>query len=125
MLYSRSRTRHRLARKLSWLVVASITSIALFAPGATSSALALTGAIYTSNFDGSIINENVNYDAKTDVYLTGGPCDGGSHLADGDYYYEVTSPNGVAALVRRDRRAQRSPSRAGSSCPRPATSPTP
>jgi hypothetical protein len=38
----------------------------------------LTGAL-TSNFDGSIINENVDYAAKTDVYLTGGPCNGGSH----------------------------------------------
>ena len=36
MLYSRSRTRRRLARRLSWLVIASLTSVALFAPGATS-----------------------------------------------------------------------------------------
>ena len=84
------RHRTRLARRLGWFAVAALVA-ASFAP----SALALTGAIYTSNFDGSIINENVNYDAKTDVYLTGGPCDGGSHLADGDYYFEVTSPNGV------------------------------
>ena len=48
MLYSRSRTRQRLARKLSWLIIASLTSVALFAsaaPGAgTSYVLALVDA---------------------------------------------------------------------------------
>ena len=39
MLYSRSRARSRLARRLSWLLVLSLTSVALFAPGATASAL--------------------------------------------------------------------------------------
>ncbi len=34
MLYSRSRARSRLARRLSWLVVLSLVSMALFAPGA-------------------------------------------------------------------------------------------
>ncbi len=87
--------RRRMARRLSWLVVLSLTAAALFAPAGASPALALTGAVYTSNFDGSIINENVNYPTKQDVYLTGGPCNGGSHLADGDYYYEVKSPNGT------------------------------
>jgi hypothetical protein len=83
-----------LSRRLAWLAVAGLTAMAVAAPSAAP-ALALTGAIYTSNFDGSIINENTGYAAKTDVYLTGGPCSGGSHLANGDYYYEVTSPNGV------------------------------
>ena len=83
------RSRYRLARRLGWLAVASLVA-ASFAP----SALALTAAVYTSNFDGSIINANVDYASKADVYLTGGPCNGGSHLADGTYYYEVDSPNG-------------------------------
>ena len=87
--------RRRFTRRLSWLVVVSLTAAALFAPAGAPSALALTGAIYTSTEDGSIVNENVNYQAKQDVYLTGGPCDGGSHLADGNYYFEVKSPNGV------------------------------
>jgi hypothetical protein len=86
--------RRSLARRLSWLVVAGLTAAALAGP-ATAPALALTGAVYTSNIDGSIINENVGYATKQDVYLTGGPCNGGSHLAAGDYYYEITSPNGV------------------------------
>jgi hypothetical protein len=68
-----------------------MASAALFLP---SSAVALSGAVYTSNSDGSIINANI-YATKDDVYLTGGPCQGGSHLADGDYYFEVSSPNGV------------------------------
>ena len=84
------RSRQRLARRLGWLVVATLVA-ASFAP----SVMALSGAIYTSNIDGSIINENTGFAAKSDVYLTGGPCNGGSHLADGDYYFEVTSPNGV------------------------------
>jgi fimbrial isopeptide formation D2 family protein len=56
--------------------------------------LALTGAVFTSNFDGTGIDLNI-YDSKGSVYLTGGPCQGGSHLEDGTYYYEVSSPNGV------------------------------
>ena len=88
------RSRARVTRRLAWLGSAALLATAVLAPSA-GPALALTGAIYTSNFDGSIINENVDYAAKTDVYLTGGPCNGGSHLAEGDYYYEVTSPNGV------------------------------
>jgi uncharacterized repeat protein (TIGR01451 family) len=61
---------------------------------APKSALALSGAIYTSNIDGSIINANI-YGSKADVYLTGGPCQSGSHLGADTYYFEVTSPNGV------------------------------
>ena len=70
-------------------------SIALQYAAATmpKSALAVTGAVFTSNFDGSGIDLNI-YDNKGDVYLTGGPCGGGSHLEDGDYYFQVTSPNG-------------------------------
>jgi hypothetical protein len=83
------RSRNRLARRLGWLAVASLVA-ASFAP----SALAAPGAIYTSNFDGTIVNANVDYAAKTDVYLTGGPCNGDGQLADGNYYYEVTSPDG-------------------------------
>lgn len=87
-------SRARVTRRIAWLASAALLATAVLAPSA-GPALALTGAIYTSNFDGSIINENVDYAAKTDVYLTGGPCNGGSHLAEDDYYYQVTSPNGV------------------------------
>jgi len=54
----------------------------------------LSGAVFTSNIDGTEIDANI-YEHKGDVYLTGGPCQGGSHLPDGDYYFEVDSPNGT------------------------------
>ena len=84
-------TRSRSSRRLGWLVVVGLALSALLWPSTTS---ALTGAVYTSNIDGSIVNANVDYPSKSAVYLTGGPCNGGSHLADGDYYFEVSSPSG-------------------------------
>jgi len=62
----------------------------------------VTGAIFTTTVDGTIINENVHYTYKTDVYLDGGP---GPHapstaaaLQPGDYYYQVTDPSGKYLL---------------------------
>ena len=82
-------------RTLGWLAVASMLAMAVIGPGAALVVAGqLSGAVYTSNFDGSIINQNI-YEAKADVYLTGGPCQGGSHLPAGDYYLEVLSPNGT------------------------------
>jgi len=66
-----------------------------------SNALALTGAIYTSNVDGTIIDAN-SYPSKSDVYLSGGPCQGGSHLAPGDYYFQITIPTANGALLSTD-----------------------
>jgi len=87
-----AQTRSRASRRVGWLVVVGLALSALLWP---TTASALTGAVYTSNIDGSIINANVDYPSKADVYLTGGPCNGGSHLADGSYYFQITSPNGV------------------------------
>ena len=86
-----AQTRSRASRRLGWLVVVGLALSALVWPTSTA---ALTGAVYTSNIDGSIINANVDYPSKADVYLTGGPCNGGSHLAAGDYYFQVSSPSG-------------------------------
>ena len=59
MLYSRSRTRHRLARRLSWLVIASLTSVALFAPGTMSVSAASVAPIYlTADIDGDGKNDS-------------------------------------------------------------------
>jgi hypothetical protein len=80
-------------RRVGWLAVASMLALALLAPSA-GVVSALSGAVYTSNIDGSIINANL-YDSKSAVYLTGGPCNGGSHLEPGDYYFQVSSPSGV------------------------------
>ena len=61
----------------------------------------LKGAIFTTNIDGTIVNQN-QYAAKTDVYLDGGP---GPHapltaasLPDGIYVFQVTDPSGKALL---------------------------
>jgi hypothetical protein len=61
----------------------------------------LTGAIYTTKGDGSLVNGNV-YDSKDQVYLNGGPppnapCSAAG-LPDGDYYFQVTDPSGTVLL---------------------------
>ena len=94
------RSRARGFRILGWLAVASMLALALLGPSAAGVA-ALSGAVYTSNADGSVIDAN-HYDTKGDVYLTGGPCNGGSHLAAGDYYFEVVQPAGGGALLSTD-----------------------
>ncbi|MFM2105385.1 MAG: hypothetical protein RL338_417 [Chloroflexota bacterium] len=62
-------------------------------PGAAPPVAATHGAIYTSNADGTEVNENTGYALKSDVHLTGGPCQGGSHLAPGAYYWEISDPS--------------------------------
>lgn len=64
----------------------------------STSALAtqITGAIYTTLFDGSSVNANL-YDAKADVYLNGGSA-GNKNLRPGNYYFQVTDPSGATLL---------------------------
>ena len=51
-----------------------------------------SGAIWTSDEQGHV---NINlYDSKQDVYLNGGPNNGGGGLEDSIYYVKVTSPDG-------------------------------
>lgn len=62
---------------------------------------AIHGAIYTSVQDGSTVNANL-YENKQDVYLNGGPplnapCSAGG-IDDGDYFFQVTSPDGKKLL---------------------------
>ncbi len=49
------------------------------------------GAIFTTTPDGTVVNENVRYASKFDVYLDGGPQGGSPQtaagLADGDYFF--------------------------------------
>jgi len=65
----------------------------------------LRGAIFTTVADGSRVDANI-YDAKTDVYLDGGPGmnapPGAAALPEGDYYFQVTDPNGHALLSTDD-----------------------
>jgi hypothetical protein len=60
----------------------------------------ISGAIYTTNADSSMVNENL-YANKDDVYLSGGPrppsCSSPG-LDDGTYYFQVTDPNGSTLL---------------------------
>ena len=77
-----AQTRSRVGRRLAWLAVITMASIAVLLPS-TATAAPLPGAIWTSLADGTIVNNN-HYDSKPDVYLNGGPqnCSGGG-LPDG------------------------------------------
>jgi hypothetical protein len=61
-----------------------------------------TGAIFTTVPDGSIVNENVRYRDKREVYLDGGPRGGSPQTAagldDGDYVFQITDPSGKFLL---------------------------
>src|SRR5438552_16211365 len=96
LISGRRRRRSSSFRIIGWLAVISMLRLALLGPAA-SSVLALTGPVYTSNSDGSNIDAN-HYDAKADVYQTGGPCNGGSHLPARDCYSQVAQPAGGGDL---------------------------
>ncbi len=61
----------------------------------------LSGAIFTTLFDGSAVNFNI-YPSKFDVYLDGGPPpgapQGAAGLPDGTYVFQVTDPSGKTLL---------------------------
>jgi cysteine-rich repeat protein len=67
----------------------------------TESAVAVSGAIFTTTSDGSRVNANI-YPSKSAVYLDGGPGDGApasaAGLPAGDYYFQVTDPSGHTLL---------------------------
>ena len=74
---------------------------ALSLTGVSTLTAGLTGAIFTTNSNGSVVNGN-QYDSPCSVYLNGGP---GLHapataagLPDGDYYFQVTDPSGKTLL---------------------------
>ena len=68
----------------------------------TPAAAAVSGAIFTTDVNGSIVNANVQYASKCDVYLDGGPGNhapaGAAGLPTGYYYFQVTDPNGQTLL---------------------------
>src|SRR5258708_3765533 len=64
---------------------------------------AVNGAIFTTTFTGTTVNGNL-YDAKTSVYLNGGPqnhSDPGL-VPDTNYYFQVTDPSGAVLLSADD-----------------------
>ena len=74
----------------------TLTAVLLAVVLSTGSALA---GVYTTNSTATIVNENTNYGAPTDAYLSGGPQNTSAKgLADGDYYYQVTDPSGKVLL---------------------------
>jgi hypothetical protein len=84
--------------RITWMLAPLVALLFWQAPADA----AVSGAIFTTVVDGSIVNANVQYPSKCDVYLNGGP---GSHapagaagLPEGDYYFQVTDPNGRALL---------------------------
>jgi hypothetical protein len=70
--------------------------------GLSQAAPPLPGAIFTTTVDGSVVNENVHYEAKEDVYLDGGPGPNApskaAGLPEGDYFFQVTDPSGKDLL---------------------------
>jgi hypothetical protein len=62
----------------------------------------ISGAIFTTTPAGVIVNENVHYAAKADVFLSGGPGPnappGAAGLLPGEYYFQVTDPSGKQLL---------------------------
>jgi hypothetical protein len=90
-------------RKLGPLALLGlIVMLAFFLAGSFTEAAGPTGAIFTTTPDGVIVNENVRYEDKRDVYLDGGPPPNAPKTAagldDGLYVFQVTDPSGKFLL---------------------------
>ena len=86
--------------KLLVVVVLSVFLVLML--GAVAQAAGPTGAIFTTTPDGSVVNENVRYNTKAEVYLDGGPGPNAPQTAagldDGWYVFQVTDPSGKFLL---------------------------
>lgn len=87
-----------------WIVGAS-TIIASLVGISANAAPPLSGAIFTTDYQGNIVNGNTKYESKcglTGVWLDGGPGPNAPQTAaglpDGDYYFQVTDPSGKKLL---------------------------
>jgi uncharacterized protein (DUF2141 family) len=86
------------------LVVVPVVAVAVVMRllGGGGVAAPLSGAIFTTTPNGGIVNENVRYERKIEVYLDGGPGPNAPQTAaglpDGDYYFQVTDPSGKVLL---------------------------
>jgi hypothetical protein len=86
-------------RRIHSVLAASAVTALLF--GSTVAGAGVSGAIFTTDQDGSFVNANV-YEQPEDVYLDGGPranapCTAAG-LPDDDYYFQVTDPSGQDLL---------------------------
>ncbi len=79
-----------------------LASLSLMRGTSNSSAAPLSGAIFTTTPNGGVVNENVHYASKKEVYLDGGPPPNAPQTAaglpDGDYVFQVTDPPGKVLL---------------------------
>jgi hypothetical protein len=84
------------------IAVATVVGTAVLTIPEVSRAASLAGAIFTTTPDGVIVNENVRYNDKREVYLDGGPGPNApktaAGLPDDDYVFQVTNPNGAVLL---------------------------
>jgi hypothetical protein len=84
----------------SILTLFTAAALVLAFGGAT--AQPLPGAIFTTTPDGGIVNENVRYESKLEVYLDGGPPPNAPQkaagLPDGWYVFQITDPSGWVLL---------------------------
>jgi hypothetical protein len=87
----------RISRRLSLTSLTVLFVSALLIYVNTTSA-GVSGAIYTTTKDGTIVNQNL-YGSTADVYLSGGPQNkNAAGLTDGTYYFQVTDPSGKTLL---------------------------
>jgi hypothetical protein len=78
----------------------------VFVLGAALAAQGLTGAIFTTDVNGTFVNANV-YDDMEGPFINGGPRPNSSSctaagLPNGDYYFQVTDPSGANLLSSDD-----------------------
>src|SRR5215472_9219196 len=96
----RMRIRPRLLLILGVFAIAA-TALGVFSAVRPAHADPVSGAIFTTIFDGSEVNVN-QYASKDQVYLDGGPGPGApttaAGLPDGTYYFQVTDPSGKTLL---------------------------
>lgn len=86
-------------RSQSRIATVAVSSITLMF---SMSAFALDGAIFTTTPLGDIVNENVRFTSKIEVFLDGGPGANAPRTAaalpEGYYYFQVTDPSGKCLL---------------------------
>jgi len=78
------------------LTVTVVVALALGAAGIVNAQL--SGAIFTTDSSGNVVNQNI-YNLRVDVYLNGGPQNlNSAGLPTGTYYFQVTDPSGNTLL---------------------------
>lgn len=94
----------RLVRLVRLVKVALLPALVVTLGGALL-AQGMSGAVFTTNVNGTFVNANV-YQNSTEPYLNGGPRANGActavGLPNGDYYFQVTDPSGAELLSTDD-----------------------